>query len=75
MLEFSHSSTTDIDECLTGSHSCAHKCANSEGSYTCSCFDGYTTNDNGGYCYGKNHGRGGGGGGGCNLVETEVGKE
>ena len=50
------SPAADIDECLTGSHTCAHKCANSEGSYSCSCFDGYTTDDNGGYCYGKMYG-------------------
>ena len=51
------SPAADIDECLTGSHTCAHKCANSEGSYSCSCFVGYTTDDNGGYCYGKMYGR------------------
>uniref|UniRef100_A0A1X7SW10 EGF-like domain-containing protein n=1 Tax=Amphimedon queenslandica TaxID=400682 RepID=A0A1X7SW10_AMPQE len=31
----------DIDECVTGTHSCQHRCINTEGSYNCSCYDGF----------------------------------
>lgn len=32
----------ETDECLDGSHKCAHKCANAVGGYQCSCKDGFT---------------------------------
>ena len=33
----------DIDECLANTHECAAKadCKNTEGSFTCTCHDGY----------------------------------
>uniref|UniRef100_A0A1X7T8K6 EGF-like calcium-binding domain-containing protein n=1 Tax=Amphimedon queenslandica TaxID=400682 RepID=A0A1X7T8K6_AMPQE len=31
----------DIDECVTGTHSCQQRCINTEGSYNCSCYDGF----------------------------------
>ena len=37
----------DIDECLTSNGGCDHNCLNFEGSYECSCRDGYSlTSDN-----------------------------
>ena len=32
--------STDIDECLSD-HDCNHTCSNVDGSYTCSCREGY----------------------------------
>ena len=32
---------TDIDECSTNSHGCSQVCINTDGSYNCSCHDGY----------------------------------
>lgn len=38
---------TDFDECSDNNGGCEHKCANSDGSYTCSCNPGYQLqNDN-----------------------------
>ena len=31
----------DIDECLTRNGGCEHNCTNTEGSFYCSCVDGY----------------------------------
>ncbi|PFX32349.1 Mucin-4 [Stylophora pistillata] len=31
----------DIDECATNEDRCSHDCSNTEGSYTCSCMDGF----------------------------------
>ena len=31
----------DINECSNGKNNCDHKCHNTQGSYTCSCNDGY----------------------------------
>jgi hypothetical protein len=43
----------DIDECFTGSHTCHANasCTDTIGSYTCTCFAGFT--GNGTYCEGK----------------------
>lgn len=52
-LYFTHLTTTDllyytsvlyidIDECLTGTSRCEQLCQNTPGSFTCSCFLGYT---------------------------------
>ena len=35
--------TLDIDECMDPS-SCHHLCTNNEGSFVCSCYDGYILN-------------------------------
>ena len=48
-----HPSTTDIDECDRGIGGCQHVCSNTDGSYYCSCNDGYTLNEGGKYCTGK----------------------
>ena len=45
----------DIDECTTGSHTCdstVSSCLNTEGSYQCSCKNGYQMTRGGG-CMGK----------------------
>ena len=31
----------DIDECKSGAHQCTQICTNNNGSYTCSCNNGY----------------------------------
>ena len=33
----------DVNECRTGTAGCQHNCRNSQGSYSCSCRQGYTT--------------------------------
>lgn len=38
---WSCSQTTDIDECETSNGGCAHNCINLEGSYECSCREGF----------------------------------
>ena len=43
-------SFTDIDECTQGKAECQHICNNTNGSYFCSCKDGYTLNSNGKNC-------------------------
>ena len=40
----------DIDECTEKSSGCAQKCANSPGSFQCSCSGGYTINSDGITC-------------------------
>ena len=35
-------SVTDVDECARENGGCPQNCANTEGSYTCSCHDGFT---------------------------------
>ena len=45
--------TADIDECLTGQDNCDHVCANNiEGSFNCSCNEGYALNEDGHTCDG-----------------------
>ncbi|KAK2567536.1 Matrilin-2 [Acropora cervicornis] len=39
----------DINECENG-HACAQECTNTNGSYRCSCFDGFTMSDDGQSC-------------------------
>ena len=43
----------DIDECLTNNGGCHHNCQNSEGSFRCSCNDGYQLNSDGYSCEGN----------------------
>ena len=43
----------DIDECARGTGGCQHICNNIDGSYYCSCNDGYTLKSDGKYCTGK----------------------
>ena len=42
----------DVDECAEGTDNCAQTCHNTDGSFTCSCNAGYTTEDNGVTCIG-----------------------
>ena len=44
--------TSDINECETGGNNCTHFCNNTEGSYTCSCREGYDVAEYG-TCVGK----------------------
>ena len=44
--------SSDIDECSEGSHDCEQECVNSQGSFTCSCHDGYEPLNNGKSCVG-----------------------
>lgn len=32
----------DVDECQEDLHNCSHNCSNTEGSYQCTCQDGYS---------------------------------
>ena len=41
---------SDIDECTEGP--CNHTCTNTDGSFTCSCNNGYELDDNGRSCNG-----------------------
>jgi len=43
---------TDIDECLTNNGECDQVCINIEGSYRCTCHQGYSYNDDSGNCVG-----------------------
>ena len=45
---------TDVDECQTNNGGCAQTCANSDGSFDCSCSTGYTLADDALGCNGKN---------------------
>ena len=42
----------DINEC-DGAHDCDQDCTNTDGSYICSCGDGYVLGDNERSCVGK----------------------
>ena len=46
---------SDIDECLSNNGGCHHNCHNSDGSYTCSCNNGYELNSDGHTCEGTGH--------------------
>ena len=41
---------TDVDECIK--NPCDHNCTNTDGSFTCSCNNGYELDDNGRSCNG-----------------------
>ena len=43
---------TDFDECANDSSLCDHNCTNTDGSFTCSCNNGYELDDNGRSCNG-----------------------
>ena len=42
-----------MDECETGADDCEQICLNLEGSYECSCSDGYELDENGRNCTGE----------------------
>ena len=41
-----------MNECTTGHNDCEQNCNNIEGSYACSCDDGYVLNQDGFHCSG-----------------------
>ena len=43
---------TDINECDESNGGCSHNCNNTEGSFECSCRDGYMLDSNGAICSG-----------------------
>ena len=43
----------DIDECTKHISGCTQSCSNTEGSYMCSCYTGFTLNSNGKTCNGE----------------------
>ena len=45
----------DINECLNNNGSCSDECVNTEGSYHCKCFTGYTLKPNQRDCEGLLH--------------------
>ena len=44
---------SDINECLSDNGGCHHNCHDSDGSYTCSCNNGYQLNSDGRTCEGR----------------------
>ena len=44
---------TDIDECTSNNGGCQHNCSNTDGSFECSCRNGYTPGRDGRSCMGK----------------------
>ena len=50
---FIHNYISDINECLTNNGGCQLNCHNSDGSYSCSCNNGYLLNNNGYTCEGR----------------------
>ena len=46
-------SPKDVDECATDVDNCEHNCSNNNGSYTCTCRQGYRLHSNGRQCDGK----------------------
>ena len=47
------SMVSDINECLTSNGDCAQECANTEGSFQCSCNPGYELDNDQRSCNGK----------------------
>ena len=43
----------DINECAGGDHGCNQGCDNTEGSFTCTCNDGFELSGDGKTCIGK----------------------
>ena len=50
---FFYSPTLDINECGQNNGGCEHICNNTDGSFFCTCGDGYILNDDGRQCDGK----------------------
>ena len=49
-LTHNHTLLLDIDECTADMHNCQHICNNNEGSFQCSCNDGYRLQSDGANC-------------------------
>ena len=43
----------DIDECLTDNGGCPETCENTDGSYRCSCWEGYKLDNDNYTCIGR----------------------
>ena len=43
---------SDIDECVDTYHGCHHSCQNTNGSYVCTCYDGFILAEDGRSCEG-----------------------
>ena len=43
---------SDINECDTNNGGCEQMCVNTEGSYRCECYQGYSYNEDSGKCVG-----------------------
>ena len=52
LLKKSYSSLSDINECQTDNGGCTQTCDNTDGSYQCSCWDGYELTSDGYSCTG-----------------------
>ena len=52
-MRFFLNSFADTDECLTDKGGCDHVCDNTDGSYSCSCYSGYTLNNDQHTCRGQ----------------------
>ena len=44
---------SDINECTNDNGNCEHNCTNADGSYSCSCHNGYHLEINGRNCTGN----------------------
>ena len=51
--EYDLSAFIDKNECDDDNHACDHLCTNKEGSYSCTCYTGYTLNEDGLHCESK----------------------
>ena len=45
----------DIDECTRGTSGCDHNCTNTDGSYYCTCMDGYEQESDNHTCTGNDY--------------------
>ena len=43
---------SDTDECSDGTHNCSQICTNTNGSFTCRCYNGYELDFDNGTCNG-----------------------
>ena len=50
-----HLSVADIDECEVDTDGCSHNCTNTNGSYVCSCPDGFLLHSDGLLCTGNDY--------------------
>ena len=45
----------DVDECTRGTSGCDHNCTNTNGSYYCTCMDGYVLESDNHTCTGSDY--------------------
>ena len=46
---------SDVDECVEGFDGCGHNCTNTNGSYFCTCLDGYELDADNQTCTGNDY--------------------